>query len=37
MAQLTLFGSTDALLADDERGRITYTPGFVDAGTAAAC
>ena len=36
MAQLTLFGSTDALLADDERGRITYTPGFVDAATAAA-
>ena len=29
MAQLTLFDSGDTLLADDERGRITYTPGFI--------
>jgi alkylated DNA repair dioxygenase AlkB len=33
-AQLTLFESTDAVLADDEHGRIAYTPRFVD--TAAA-
>ena len=31
MAQLTLFDSTDTVLVDDERGRITYTPRFVDA------
>ena len=36
MSQLTLFDLSDTLLADDERGRITYTPGFVDAGTARA-
>ncbi len=36
MSQLTLFESTDMLLADDERGRITYTPRFVDASEAAA-
>jgi alkylated DNA repair dioxygenase AlkB len=36
MSQRTLFDSTDALLADDERGRIVYTPGFVDAATARA-
>ena len=36
MSQLTLFESTESLLADDERGRIAYRPGFVDAGTAAA-
>ena len=36
MAQLPLFESSEALLADDERGRITYTPRFVDAETAAA-
>jgi alkylated DNA repair dioxygenase AlkB len=36
MSQLTLFDSADALLADDERGRIAYTPRFVDAATAAA-
>jgi alkylated DNA repair dioxygenase AlkB len=34
MSQLTLFDSAEAVLADDERGRITYTPRFVDAGTA---
>jgi alkylated DNA repair dioxygenase AlkB len=34
MSQPTLFDSTDSVLTDDERGRITYTPRFVDAGTA---
>ena len=36
MSQLTLFDSSEAVLADDERGRITYTPGFVDSATAQA-
>ena len=36
MAQLTLFESSDRILGNDERGRITYTPGFCDAATAAA-
>jgi alkylated DNA repair dioxygenase AlkB len=36
VAQLTLFDSGEQLLADDERGRITYVPGFVDGPTAAA-
>lgn len=36
MAQLTLFESGDRIVADDERGRITYEPRFVDAATAAA-
>jgi alkylated DNA repair dioxygenase AlkB len=34
MAQLTLFEPADAVLTDDERGRITYTPRFVDAETS---
>ncbi len=34
MSQLTLFDAAELVLTDDERGRITYTPGFVDAGTA---
>src|SRR5438309_6083732 len=34
MAQPSLFESTETLLADDERGRIAYTPRFVDAATA---
>src|SRR5437868_3488913 len=34
MPQLKLFDSTETLLADDERGRIAYTPRFVDAATA---
>jgi len=34
--QLTLFDSDESVLADDERGKITYIPGFVDAATAAA-
>jgi alkylated DNA repair dioxygenase AlkB len=35
MAQLTLFESADTVLADDERGRMTYTARFVDGETAA--
>jgi alkylated DNA repair dioxygenase AlkB len=34
VSQLKLFDSCQGKLADDERGRITYTPGFVDAATA---
>jgi alkylated DNA repair dioxygenase AlkB len=36
VAQLPLFESSDWMLANDERGRITYTPRFIDCGTAAA-
>ena len=36
MPQLGLFDSTDTVLVDDERGRITYTPDFVDVDTVAA-
>src|SRR2546426_7331019 len=36
MPQLSLFDSTETLLADDERGRITYAPRFVDVATADA-
>jgi alkylated DNA repair dioxygenase AlkB len=36
VSQLKLFDSCQGALADDERGRITYTPGFVDAETAQA-
>jgi len=36
MPQLSLFESTDSILADDERGRIAYTPRFVGAGVAQA-
>ena len=36
MSQLPLFDSGETFLADDERGRIVYTPGFVDAATAEA-
>lgn len=36
MPQLTLFDSGERLLADDERGRITYVPDFIDAATADA-
>jgi alkylated DNA repair dioxygenase AlkB len=36
VAQLTLFDRPDGVLTDDDRGQITYTPEFVDAGTAAA-
>jgi alkylated DNA repair dioxygenase AlkB len=36
VSQLKLFHSCEGMLADDERGRITYIPGFVDAETAQA-
>jgi len=36
MAQLTLFQSSDMLLAGDERGRISYTANFLDLATAEA-
>jgi alkylated DNA repair dioxygenase AlkB len=36
VSQLKLFDSCQGMLADDERGRITYIPGFVDAETAQA-
>jgi alkylated DNA repair dioxygenase AlkB len=36
MPQLTLFESAESRLADDERGRIVYAPGFVDNATAQA-
>jgi alkylated DNA repair dioxygenase AlkB len=35
MAQLMLFETSEIIVADDERGRIVYAPGFVDAATAA--
>ena len=34
VSQLNLFEAGERLLVDDERGRITYTPGFVDAASA---
>jgi len=36
MRQLSLFESKETVLADDERGRITYTPELVAAAVAAA-
>jgi alkylated DNA repair dioxygenase AlkB len=36
MSQLALFESPETLLADDERGRVTYLPRFVDGATATA-
>ena len=36
MAQLALFDPGDTRLADDDRGRIAYTPAFIDAATAQA-
>jgi alkylated DNA repair dioxygenase AlkB len=36
MSQLALFNSTETVLTDDERGRMTYAPGFIDAATADA-
>ena len=36
MAQLTFFDSGERVLTDDERGRIVYTPRFVDVATAEA-
>ena len=35
-AQLTLFESTDTVLTDDERGRIAYTPRFMNPATVDA-
>ena len=34
MSHLSLFDPPDGTLVNDERGRIQYVPGFVDAGTA---
>jgi alkylated DNA repair dioxygenase AlkB len=34
MRQLGLLVTDETLLVDDDRGRITYVPGFIDAGTA---
>jgi alkylated DNA repair dioxygenase AlkB len=34
--QTSLFESVERVLAGDERGRIAYTPGFLDPGTADA-
>jgi alkylated DNA repair dioxygenase AlkB len=36
MSQLILFDSTETTVVDGERGRVSYTPRFVDADTAAA-
>ncbi len=36
MAQPSLFDASETLLVDDERGRISYAPAFVDAETSAA-
>ena len=36
MALLPLFDTGETVLADDRRGRIAYTPSFVDAATAAS-
>ena len=36
MPQMTLFDSDETVLADDERGKVAYTPRFIDAATADA-
>jgi alkylated DNA repair dioxygenase AlkB len=36
MAQLTLFDSAGAVLVDDGRGQVSYSPRFVDAASASA-
>jgi len=36
MSQLALFDSTESIVVDDGRGRVSYTPRFVNAETAAA-
>jgi len=36
MPQLTFFGSSETVLADDERGRMIDTPLFIDGATAHA-
>jgi alkylated DNA repair dioxygenase AlkB len=35
MSQLALFDSTDAVIVDEGRGRVTYAPRFIDLSTAA--
>jgi alkylated DNA repair dioxygenase AlkB len=35
VAQLPLFGAIEDVITDDERGRITYAPAFVDPGMAS--
>ena len=36
MSQLALFDSTHAIIVDDGKGRVIYTPRFVDVRTAAS-
>jgi alkylated DNA repair dioxygenase AlkB len=36
VAQLTLFSSSGGVITDDDRGRIAYTPAFIDEATASA-
>ena len=36
MSQLPLFARNETLLADDDRGQVSYVPGFVDLATARA-
>ena len=36
MPQLALFESSESVLTDDKRGRVTYTPRFIDPDTADA-
>jgi alkylated DNA repair dioxygenase AlkB len=36
MPQLNLFDVSETVLVDDERGRIVYSPGFVDGATSRA-
>jgi alkylated DNA repair dioxygenase AlkB len=36
MSQPSLFDATETMLVDDERGRIVYSPGFVDGATSRA-
>jgi alkylated DNA repair dioxygenase AlkB len=36
MSQLALFDSSESVLTDDERGRVVYTPRFVDGDVAEA-
>jgi alkylated DNA repair dioxygenase AlkB len=35
MPQLSLFQPSETVLVDDDRGRVAYTPSFVDAATAS--
>jgi alkylated DNA repair dioxygenase AlkB len=36
MPQLTLFDSSETVLTDDERGRVSYTPRLIEPATASA-